>query len=98
MLVEIPSEYQAFVKTAVESGEFQSETQVVGASLRLLAERDRRREEFRREVQVGLDQLDRGEYTEYDDESLKEFFEQIKAEGRLSQSKSDCAHEPISTH
>jgi hypothetical protein len=55
----------------------------------LLAERDQRREEFRREVQIGLDQLDRGEYTEYDDESLKEFFEQIKAEGRQSQSSGE---------
>jgi putative addiction module CopG family antidote len=91
MTVEIPLEYQAFVKTVIESGEFQSEEQVVGESLRLLAERDRSREEFRRAVQVGLDQLDRGEYTEYDDESLKDFFEQIKAEGRQSQSSPEGA-------
>jgi antitoxin ParD1/3/4 len=85
MTVEIPLSYQVFVKTAVESGQFQSEEQVVGEALRLLAERDRRREEFRREVQIGTDQLERGEYTDFDDESLKEFFEQIKAEGREAQ-------------
>ena len=80
MTVEIPLNYQAFVKTVIDHGQFQTEEQVVGEALRLLAERNRRVEEFRREVQVGLDQLERGEYTEYDDESLKEFFEQIKAE------------------
>ena len=80
MSVEIPLNYQAFVKTVIDHGQFQTEEQVVGEALRLLAERNRRVEEFRREVQVGLDQLERGEYTEYDDESLKEFFEQIKAE------------------
>ena len=85
MTVEIPLNYQAFVKTIIDRGQFQTEEQVVGEGLRLLAERDQRREEFRREVRIGLDQLDRGEYTEYDDESLKEFFEQIKAEGRQSQ-------------
>ena len=86
MTVEIPVNYQAFVKAVIDRGQFQTEEQVVGEALRLLAERDRRLEEFRREVQIGLDQLDRGEYTEYDDESLKELFEQIKAEGRQSQS------------
>ncbi len=89
MTVEIPLNYQAFVKTIIDLGQFQTEEQVVGEALRLLAERDQRLAEFRREVQIGLDQLDRGEYTEYDEESLKEFFEQIKAEGRQSQSSGE---------
>jgi len=37
---------------------------------------------LRREIQIGIDELDRGEYEEFDDDSLKEFFEQIKREGR----------------
>jgi antitoxin ParD1/3/4 len=80
MTVEIPLNYQAFVKTIIERGQFQTEEQVVGEALRLLAERDQRLAEFRREVQIGLHQLDRGENTEYDEESLKEVFEQIEAE------------------
>jgi putative addiction module CopG family antidote len=91
MTVEIPLNYQAFVKTVIDRGQFQTEEQVVGEALRLLAERDRRLEEFRREIQVGLDQLYRGEYTEYDEESLKEFFEQVKAEGRQSLSSDESA-------
>ena len=39
-------------------------------------------EGLRKEVQIGLDQFDRGEFTEYDEESLRKFFEDIKAEGR----------------
>ena len=42
-------------------------------ALRVLAEHNRAREEFRRQVQIGIDQLERGEYTDFDDESLKEF-------------------------
>jgi putative addiction module CopG family antidote len=91
MTVEIPLNYQAFVKTVIDRGQFQTEEQVVGEALRLLAERDRRLEEFRREIQVGLDQFYRGEYTEYDEESLKEFFEQVKAEGRQSLSSDESA-------
>jgi len=89
MTVEIPLNYQAFVKNVIDRGQFRTEEQVVGEALRLLAERDQRLEEFRREIQIGLDQLDRGEYTEYDEESLKEFFEQVKAEGRQSLSSGE---------
>ena len=91
MTVEIPSNFQAFVKTVIDRGQFDTEQQVVGEGLRLLSERDRRLEELRREVQIGLDQLDRGEFREYDDDSLKEFFEQIKAEGHQSPSSGENA-------
>ncbi len=37
---------------------------------------------LRREIQIGIDDLERGDYEEFDDESLEAFFEQIKAEGR----------------
>ena len=33
-------------------------------------------------MQLGLDDFDRGDYEVYDDDTLKEFFEQIKIEGR----------------
>jgi len=82
MTVEIPPEHEQFVKAVIARGEFQTEGQVIGAGLRLLAERDRQIEYLRREVQVGLDELDRGDYVEYDEASLEESFEQIKREGR----------------
>ena len=42
----------------------------------------RRREEVQRLVAEGTAALERGDYVDYDDESLAEFFEQIKREGR----------------
>jgi len=80
MTIEIPPDYQAFVTTAVASGQFQSEEKVVEEALRLMSERNRRREEFRRQVQIGTDQLQRGEYTDFDDESLDKFFDELNAE------------------
>jgi hypothetical protein len=33
-------------------------------------------------MQIGLDELDRGDYEEFDEVSLRAFFDQVKAEGR----------------
>jgi antitoxin ParD1/3/4 len=82
MTVEIPPEHQQFVKAAIASGQFKSEAQVIGEALRLLEEHGRQADYLRREMQVGLDDLERGDYVEHDDASLKELFEQIKSEGR----------------
>lgn len=82
MTVEIPLEYQPCVSNAIACGEFKTEGEVVAEALRILEERRQTTEYLRREMQVGLDELDRGEYVEFDDVSLKEFFEQVKAEGR----------------
>ncbi|MFK0734392.1 MAG: type II toxin-antitoxin system Phd/YefM family antitoxin [Gloeotrichia echinulata GP01] len=37
---------------------------------------------LQQEISIGIQQLDSGEYTEYDEESLEAFFEDIKARGR----------------
>jgi putative addiction module CopG family antidote len=82
MTVEIPLECQQFVTNAIACGEFKTEGEVIVAALRILEERRQTTEYLRREMQVGLDELDCGEYVEFDEVSLKEFFEQVKAEGR----------------
>ena len=61
--------------------DFESEAEVVGEALRLL--RQRRLHELRKEIDVGVEQLDRREGIEIEDEqSLREFFEDIKRRGR----------------
>lgn len=55
--VSIPAEFEPFVQHAIESGEFRSPAEVVAEGLRLLS----RREQVCKEIQVGLDQRDRGE-------------------------------------
>ena len=77
-VVEISFDLQQFVQTAISSGAFHSESEVVAEGLRLL----QRREQLRRDVNYGIAQLERGEYTDYDEATLRDRFEQIKAEGR----------------
>jgi antitoxin ParD1/3/4 len=82
MTVQIPVDFESFVQSIIARGSFQTETQVVGEALRLLQERERRLEELRAEVQIGLNQLQRGEFTDYDEDSLRGFFEEVKSEGQ----------------
>ena len=78
----IPADLNQFVQQEVATGKYQSETEVICHGLRLLREREQRREQLRDDVNRGIEQLDSGEFTEYDDDSLRERFEQIKSEGR----------------
>lgn len=78
MNVPIPAEFQEFVQSIIRSGSYQTEAEVVGEALRLLS----KREELRREVHAGVEQLDRGEYTEYDEDSLPQFLADIEARQR----------------
>ena len=59
----------------LESGRYESPSEIVGAALRLLDEWDRIQEprlaEFKRDVRLGLEQLDRGESAPLDIEAIK---------------------------
>jgi prevent-host-death family protein len=44
--------------------------------------REMKRVALLRDLQVGIDQLEAGEYTAYTEESLDDFFEEIKRDGR----------------
>jgi len=63
MNVPIPAEFQEFVDDVIRSGNFHSEAEVVSEALRLL----RKREQLRREVNAGIEQLDEGEGIEGDE-------------------------------
>ena len=95
MTIDIPTEYQSFVQTVIARGTFATEAHVITEALRLLRERERRLDELRKQVQVGLDQLDHGEFDEYDDASLRQFFDEIKAEGRKRLGANRGPNEPI---
>lgn len=81
MNVSLTAELERFVHTKVASGMYLSASEVVREALRLLAERDRakelRVEELRREIQIGLDQLDRGEGIPAD-ELFRELRERVR--------------------
>jgi putative addiction module CopG family antidote len=77
MRVELTPEQVQFVESSVASGRYPTQTAVVADALRLLQQRD----ELRQAVQLGFDEIERGEAIEIDTvEELFEFFEGIKRE------------------
>lgn len=71
MNVSLTPELESLVQSKVQSGRYQSASEVIREGLRLLDDQDRLREmqlgEVRRKIQVGVDQLDRGEGIAGDD-------------------------------
>ena len=87
MNVSLTPELEAFVHDKVASGRYTSASEVVRESLRLLEEREwlreRRIDELRKEIQIGIDELQRGEaITLNSEEEKEEFFEGIIRGGR----------------
>jgi antitoxin ParD1/3/4 len=75
----IPAEFESFVQHQLATGAYESAQQVVGDALRLL--RDQKLETLRKEIQEGLDSLNRGEGIPIDtDEELDMFFDGIEKE------------------
>jgi antitoxin ParD1/3/4 len=65
MNVSLTPELETLIHKKVESGLYLSASEVVREALRLLEERDRfnaiKFEELRKEIQIGVEQADRGE-------------------------------------
>lgn len=87
MNVSLTPELEQFIDRKVKSGRYNTASEVVRESLRLLEREDEAREiklnELRREIMKGVEQIERGEYTEIN--SNKEwaaFLEKVKSRGR----------------
>ncbi len=82
MNVSLTPELEQYVSGKVRSGLYHSASEVIREGLRLLKEKDdvrqRKLEDLRREIQIGIDQADRGQVSAFTKETLRE----IKAEGR----------------
>ena len=83
MILDLPTQLESLIRDKVATGPYASETEVVAEALRLLEQRDRdnaaRLEELRREVQRGIDQLDRGEAVTLDAAELDRMRDEAKA-------------------
>jgi len=75
-------ELTQLVQEGLASGKYGSQDALLLEAVRLLARRDQQRAKLLEELQIGRDQLDRGEYTEYDEHSLREFFDDLQSRGR----------------
>jgi antitoxin ParD1/3/4 len=87
MNVSLTPELERLVNEKIESGLYQTASEVVREALRLLKERDQAREQLRAEVQAGFDQLARGEGRGYDKASGRQLAERIKSRGRAARAK-----------
>jgi antitoxin ParD1/3/4 len=70
MSISLTSDLEQLIRAKVESGLYPSEAEVIRDALRALDERDQdeaaKLEALRRDIQVGLDQIDRGEVAPLD--------------------------------
>jgi putative addiction module CopG family antidote len=71
MQIQIPPKYRKFVQGRVKQGVSRSVQQVVETALIRLKEDDQKLARLKRMIQEGIDELDRGEYEEWDVEATK---------------------------
>ena len=82
MNVSLTPELERLINDKVETGTYQTASEVVREALRLLKHRDEGLVQLRRDIQAGLDQAARGEYTAHDRPSLSTLAARVKARGR----------------
>jgi len=87
MNVSLTPELERLVNEKVESGLYQTASEVVREALRLLKDRDHARELLRADVQAGFDELARGEGRTYNKASGRQLAEGIKSRGRAARAK-----------
>ena len=89
MNVSLTPELELLVNEKVKSGDYNSASEVIREALRLLKEQDElkkiRREELRREVMKGVEEIRRGEGTVYN--SADELADSVISRGRKGRAK-----------
>jgi Arc/MetJ-type ribon-helix-helix transcriptional regulator len=83
MSSDLSPDTESFIQQEIAVGAFQSREDALEAGVAML----RRRRELIDRLAEGRRQLDEGDYFEYDDEGLRELFEQLiaRAEGKPQQ-------------
>jgi antitoxin ParD1/3/4 len=82
MNVSLTPELEQLISDKVDTGMYQTASEVVREGLRLLKDRDDR--QLRADVRVGFEAVDRGEYTDYTAGKIKSLAAEVKAAGRQS--------------
>ena len=86
MNVSLTPELENLVNEKVKSGLYNSASEVIREGLRLLQEQDLlkeiRRNELRREIMLGVEQIRNGEYVEVKASEMDAFAEKLIAEAR----------------
>jgi sigma-B regulation protein RsbU (phosphoserine phosphatase) len=79
--ISLTAEQDAFVQEVVEAGEYQNASEAIRDALRVLQQRrkedDLRLKALRAQIRVGVDALDRGDFTEIEDVDLEGYLERL---------------------
>ena len=70
MSAVIPPEFQPFVIDGLASGRFRSEEDAVKEGLNLLRSREQKLEALRKDIQIGLDDLEAGRSSPFDADAI----------------------------
>lgn len=86
MTLKLPAELQRFVDAKVQSGEYESESELIRIALEQFREEDEwdadLLEHYRRQVAIGVNQAERGELVEFSAEDVIAEGRQRLAQGR----------------
>ena len=75
---EISQENEHFIQQVIEKGAYRDRTEVLDEAVELLKER----RELLEHLDIGTQQLRNGEQTDFNDETLRELFDDIQTRGR----------------
>ena len=83
MNVSLTPELERLVSDKVQTGMYQTASEVVREALRLLKERDEwKLEQLRGEVRAGFEQIEQSDHTEHRSDGMGELARDIKRQGR----------------
>lgn len=91
MNIQFPSADETYIKQQVEAGFYSNATELVRDAVRRLREEHERRAALRAAVQVGEDQIARGEYQPY----TSELFDAIKRNARAKAQRGQHANPDV---
>jgi putative addiction module CopG family antidote len=79
MIVQsFPPELEQFVVEQVAAGNYQSEQDLVVSAVRVLRNVQAKQRQLSEDVRLGMQQLEQGEYTEYDEAGLRQLFQELE--------------------
>jgi antitoxin ParD1/3/4 len=78
--VSLTPELERLITDKLDTGMYQTASEVVREGLRLLKDRDER--QLRADVRSGFDSVDRGDYNDYTASSIRTLAAKVKATGR----------------
>lgn len=82
MNISLTPELEQLVADKVNSGMYQTSSEVIREGLRLLKERDERLQSLRRDIRAGFEAVERGEFEDYDAANVPQLADRVRTRGR----------------